>query len=318
MDTGAPMAYWTTAGPSGDPVTRLGWGLGITSVVVIVVIAILLLAALARRRAPPVRTGELAVHDDAGGMSWIYVGVGVTAVVLLGFVVWTLTTLSAIAMPAHPALTVQVNASQWWWSARYEDADAGRVFTTANELHIPTGRPVKLVMTASDVIHSFWIPRIAGKNDLIPGQTTVAWLEADAPGRYRGQCGEYCGAQHAHMAMWVVADPPDAWARWVEGQRAAAPAPVDASLQLGQHTFDAHCGACHTVRGTASGGILGPDLTHLMSRETIGAGVLPNTPGNLSAWIANAPALKHGTRMPPTMLSGPELRAVTAYLETLK
>src|SRR3954471_18850660 len=149
----APMAYWSTFGPAGDPVTRLGWGLGIASIGVIVAIGLLLLAGLMRRRRPARRPDELSVHEDAGGMAWIYVGVGISTALLLGFVVWTLTTLNAIAMPSRPALTLTVDASQWWWAARYEDAEAGRVFTTANELHIPTGRPVKLVMTATDVIH---------------------------------------------------------------------------------------------------------------------------------------------------------------------
>ena len=312
------MAYWSTVGPAGNPVTQLGWGLGIAALAVVVIIGLLLLAALLRRHAPPAREGDLAVHEDAGGMPWIYVGVGVSTVLLLGFIVWTLGTLNAVAMPAHPSLTIEVSASQWWWAARYRDAEGSGTFTTANEIHVPVGRPVKLVMTATDVIHSFWIPRIAGKNDLIPGQTNVAWIEADQPGRYRGQCGEYCGAQHAHMAMWVVADPPEQWSRWLQQQRADAAEPTDANAINGRGVFDAHCGACHAVRGTAAGGILGPDLTHLMSRETIGAGWLPNTPGNLSAWIVDAPNLKPGTRMPATRLSGPELRAITAYLATLK
>ena len=318
MATVAPMAYWTTAGRAGDPVTALGWGLALTALAVIVLIGALLLAGLLKRRPAPLRPTDLAVHDDTGGMPWIYVGVGVSTVVLLGFVVWTLTTISAVAMPARPALTLTVHAAQWWWWVRYEDPEAGRIFTTANEIHIPVGRPVRLVMTADDVIHSFWVPRLAGKNDLIPGQTTVSWIEADQPGRYRGQCGEYCGEQHAHMAMWVVADPPEVYARWADAQRADAAAPTDAAALRGRTAFDASCAACHTVRGTPAGGIVGPDLTHVMSRATIAAGLLPNTPGNLSAWIANAPSLKPGTRMPATMLSGPQLSAITAYLETLK
>ena len=314
----APMAYWTTAGRAGDPVTQLGWGMGITALAVIVIIGVLLLAGLLKHRAPARKPNELAVREDVGGMPWIYVGVGISTLVLLAFVVWTLTTISAVAMPARPALTLTVHAAQWWWWVRYEDPESGRVFNTANEIHIPAGRPVKLVMTGDDVIHSFWVPRLAGKNDLIPGQTTVTWIEADQPGRYRGQCGEYCGAQHAHMALWVIADPPETYAHWADAQRADAPAPTDAAAMHGREVFDAHCAACHTVRGTAAGGILGPDLTHVMSRDTIAAGLLPNTPANLSAWIANAPSLKPGTRMPATMLSGPELQAIRAYVATLK
>jgi cytochrome c oxidase subunit 2 len=173
-------------------------------------------------------------------------------------------------------------------------------------------------LASTDVIHSFWIPQLAGKMDVIPGQTNVMWLQADRPGVYRGQCGEYCGAQHAHMALALVADPPEAYRAWIDGQLREAAAPASATAQRGHDAFVAHCGACHTVRGAGAGGILGPDLTHLMSRRTLAAGLLANTPGNLAAWIADSQALKPGSRMPRLALSGPELASVVAYLETLK
>ena len=310
------MSYLRTYGPAGDPATRLGHGLGIVSIVVMVVIAVLLVAALYRRRARPASARELTVARDEGGMSWIYIGVGVSTVVLIACAAWTMFTVAAVAMPAHAAdLTLQVTASQWWWNVRYRNDDASQVFDAPNEIHIPVGRPVRIELSSTDVIHSFWIPKLAGKMDVIPGQTNVTWLQADAPGIYRGQCGEYCGVQHAHMAMYVVADSPRDYAAWADRQRAAAaPAPA---LARGEQSFVSHCGACHTVRGTGAGGILGPDLTHLKSRQTIAAGLLPNTPGNLSAWIADAQALKPGTRMPTMALSGPDLSAVVAYLDTL-
>ena len=312
------MSYLRTFGPAGDPGTRLGWGLGIVSIIVTVVIAVLLLAAILRRRAPPVDPRALAVDRDEGGMSWLYIGVGVSTVVLVGCAVWTMFTVAAVAMPARAAdLTLEVTAAQWWWGVRYKNAEPARIFTTANEIHIPVGQPVRIELTSHDVIHSFWIPQLGGKMDVIPGQTNAMWLQADQPGIYRGQCGEYCGAQHAHMAMYVVADTPEVYALWVRNQLRGAAAPATEPGRLDEQVFVAHCAACHAVRGTEAGGILGPDLTHLMSRGTIAAGLLPNTPGNLAAWIADSQALKPGSRMPSLVLSGRDLSAVVTYLQTL-
>ncbi len=313
----SPMSYLHTFGPAGDPATRLGWGLGIVSIVVVLVIAVLLLAAVTRRHARPADPQALAVRSDEGGMSWLYVGVGVSTVVVIACAVWTMFTVAAVAMPARTDLTLQVTAAQWWWSVRYESSEPDRVFTTANEIHIPVGRPVRIELKSQDVIHSFWIPHLGGKMDVIPGQTNVTWLQADEPGVYRGQCGEYCGAQHAHMAMYVVADAPLDYATWVREQLRDAAAPASEPERLGKQAFEAHCAACHAVRGTEAGGILGPDLTHLMSRHTIAAGLLPNTPGNLAAWVADSQALKPGSRMPALALSGPDLHGVVTYLQTL-
>jgi cytochrome c oxidase subunit 2 len=313
------MSYLHTFGPAGDPATQLGWGLGIVSVVVMVVIAVLVLGAIVKRPAASQHSRELTVTRDEGGLSWIYLGVGISTVVLLVCAVWTMFTVAAVAMPRNAAdLTLRVSAAQWWWSVRYQNKDPARIFDVANEIHIPVGQPVRVELSSSDVIHSFWFPQLAGKMDVVPGQTNVTWLQADRPGIYRGQCGEYCGAQHAHMAMYVVADAPADYRAWSERQLSPAAAVPAGPLQQGARTFVAYCGACHTVRGTEAGGILGPDLTHLKSRRTIAAGLLPNTPGNLAAWIANAQALKPGTRMPAMALSGPDLSSVVAYLDTLQ
>jgi cytochrome c oxidase subunit 2 len=312
-----PMSYLQTFGPAGDPVTQLGWGLGIISLVVLAIIIVSLLGGIFRRRSAAQREGELAVTRDAGGVSWIYLGVSISALVLAGCALWTMFTLRAIAMPAHAhELTLHVTAAQWWWRVEYTDPDAQGTFATANEIHVPVGRPVKVELSSQDVIHSFWVPQLAGKIDMIPGQTNVLWLQADHPGVYVGQCGEFCGAQHAHMQMRVIADQPKDYAAWRDAQLAAAAAPQGASAP-GATLVAARCGACHTVRGTGAGGILGPDLTHLMTRHTIAAGLLPNTPGNLAAWIANPQTLKPGSRMPAPQLSPKELQTVVAYLETL-
>jgi cytochrome c oxidase subunit 2 len=189
---------------------------------------------------------------------------------------------------------------------------------TANEIHIPVGEPVRLKLGSADVIHTFWVPTLSGKTDLIPGQTNLTWLEADTPGVYRGQCNEYCGQQHAHMALAVYADAPDEFGAWWDRQVQAADRPEAAAVSQGQRQFLLRCGACHAVRGTLAGGRVGPDLTHLMSRSTIAAGMLPNTVGHLSGWVANPQFIKPGSKMPNLELSGPELDEIRSYLLTLQ
>jgi cytochrome c oxidase subunit II len=317
--TAPPLSYVQTFGTAGDPVTRLGWGLVVISVVVFVLVTLALLGGILRRR-PRVPEYELAVRRDAGGMGWLYVGVSITIVVLAVCAVWTMLTLRAIAMPgAADQMKLHVTGTQWWWRVQYQASDPSRAFTTANEIHIPVGQPVKVELSSEDVIHSFWVPQLSGKIDMIPGQTNELWLQASQPGTYRGQCGEFCGAQHAHMAMLVVAQAPEDFATWRDRQLrpAAAPAPGSPG-ENGERLFVGRCGACHTVRGTEAGGILGPDLTHLMERSTVAAGALPNTPGNLAAWIANPQTIKPGTRMPPPSITPAELQQVVAYLQTLR
>ena len=316
----APMTFMQTFGPAADPITLLGWGLTAVCCAVVIIIGGLVLTASWRGPDWHPREGQRwpAVSRGPSGLSWIYVGVGGSTVVLFGLIVWTLITLRAVAGPmTQPAFTIEIRAHQWWWEARYIGEPSDRTFNTANELHIPVGKPVRLTLAGEDVIHSFWVPALAGKTDVIPGQTNIAWIQADKPGVYRGQCSEYCGEQHAHMATYVVADPPQAFQSWWDGQLAAAPAPISEEITRGQSVFETRCGACHTIRGTSAGGILGPDLSHLMTRRTIAAGILPNNPGNLSGWIANAQGIKPGSQMPTLAMSGPELAAVNEYLQTL-
>jgi cytochrome c oxidase subunit 2 len=201
---------------------------------------------------------------------------------------------------------------------RYLSPDPSQAFETANEIHIPVGQPVRVRVIGGDVIHSFWVPQLAGKTDTIPGRTNVAWIEAERPGVYQGQCTEYCGLQHANMAFQVIAESPEAFAAWRANQLRPAAAPADETVRQGQALFADRCGRCHTVRGVTVGRLIGPDLTHLMSRAALAAGTEPNTPAGLSGWISNPQALKPGALMPVTYLSGPQLESVTAYLETLK
>jgi len=319
-----PMSYLHTYSPGADPVTRLGWGLGIISIAVVAIISALLLAGILRRREPATAADSDPLHvgREGQGMRWIYIGVGVSTMVLFGLALWTLTTIAAVSRPpAMAAFTVRVTGYQWWWRVRYEDRDPSRTFTTANEIHIPVGKPVRLELESGDVIHSFWIPQLGGKTDTIPGQTNVSWIQADKPGVYRGQCGEYCGMQHAHMAMLVVADPPDVFAAWWAAQLQPAAKPAQATtaapLPNGQAVFLTYCAACHAVRGTDAGGIYGPDLTHLMSRHMIAAGTLSNDEAHLAEWIRHAQQIKPGTRMPDINLPERDLKAVTAFLQTL-
>jgi cytochrome c oxidase subunit 2 len=202
----------------------------------------------------------------------------------------------------------------------YPGATADLVFYTANEIHIPVGQPGLFDLQSPDVIHSFWVPPLGGKTDVIPGQTTHAWLLADHPGRYRGQCAEYCGAQHAHMALFVVAQSLEEFHAWQTRQRTPSPAVADkASPQgIGKTVFRLHCAACHTVGGTMAQGKTGPDLTHLMGRQSLAAGTLPNSPENLRAWITAPQRFKPGTLMPRIPLAESDMQALLAYLQTLE
>lgn len=317
----APMQYLTGYGTRGYGVAHLLWALLIVSLLVIIIVTVLLIAGLARRRdLPPTTTpAAIPVERPDRGLSWIYVGTTISAVVLIGAAVWTFSTLAAVSpVPRSAKVKIEVIGHQWWWEVHYDSDDRSRIFTTANEIHIPVGEPVSVGLTSTDVIHSFWVPELTGKTDTIPGQHNVTWIEADKPGTYRGQCGEYCGLQHAHMAMSVVAEPAGQFEAWWKAQLAAPPVPRSPQIAQGQTDFLIHCGICHSVRGTNAGGMLGPDLSHLMQRHTIAAGTVPNAPGYLAAWIADPQHVKPGNLMPILALSGTQMANIEAYLETLK
>lgn len=223
-------------------------------------------------------------------------------------------------MNAQEALTINVYGHQWWWEIQYpNEAEPYRMVITANEIHVPVGTPIRIHGTSRDVIHSFWAPNIQGKRDLLPGYNTDVLMQVDKPGRWRGQCAEFCGTQHAHMSFYIVAESQKEFDDWMSAQMQPSIAPSNPQAIHGQQVFLDHaCVMCHTIRGTTAGSRVGPDLTHLASRSTIAAGMLPNTVGNLGDWILNAQSLKPGSRMPPNQLSGPDLQDLLAYLETLK
>jgi cytochrome c oxidase subunit 2 len=224
----------------------------------------------------------------------------------------------ALFTTAARPLRIEVTGRQWWWQVRY--IEDGGEFELANELRLPVGRTVDLVLVAGDVIHSFWVPALAGKVDMIPGRSNRLRLKSDVPGVFRGNCAEYCGGQHALMGLLVIVEPEEDFARWRERQAKPAPPPADDFLALGREAFlRADCGDCHTVRGTGAAGTSGPDLTHVGSREMLGAAVLDNHIGTLGGWIAGTQDQKPGSLMPDTRsLTGAELRALSAWLESLK
>jgi cytochrome c oxidase subunit 2 len=313
-----PLSYLRTYGPAADPITTLGWGLGLIASFVCAIVGVLLLAAIFRRRVEPLDAeGRPVLQRDAGGMRFVYVGVGLSTIVLFAATVWTLTTLSAVAaVPNTVAAGIHVVGHQWWWEVRYDGTPRTSGFTTANEIHVPVGAPVRVELTSPDVIHSFWVPQLGGKLDVVPGQRNVTWLEAAQAGVYQGRCAEYCGLQHAHMALTVVAVPVEQFDAWLAREAADADAQALGALP-GAANFEARCAACHTVRGTPAHGIVGPDLTHVATRRTLAAGTLPNDRVNLVRWIAAPQDLKPGCRMPRLGLPADELDRVAAYVERL-
>lgn len=310
----APLQYLTSSGVKADPVVGLTWGVTAISLVVIVIVAALLAFAIWRRPGLPLAIGartELAAAE--GGRSWLWIGVGISSLVLLFTVVWTVVVLAKVlAPPIPPAVTIEITGKQWWWQVTYLSPDPSRVFTTANEIHIPAGQPVRLKLIGGDVIHSFWVPQLAGKMDAIPGLTNETWMQAKRPGLYSGQCTEYCGVQHAHMGIVMIADTPADFRSWWDHQLLAARGAP------GETAFLAHCGGCHTVRGTEAAGVLGPDLSHLMSRGTLAAGLLRNDAPTLARWISDPQSLKPGALMQAPQISATDRDRIDSYLRTLK
>jgi cytochrome c oxidase subunit 2 len=229
--------------------------------------------------------------------------------------------------PGDQALFVTVIGRQWWWEYRYDYYNGKELgFTTANDLHFPISadgapRLVYLTLKSADVCHSYWLPRLAGKTDLIPGRTNYMWFRTEAPGLYLGQCAEYCGTQHANMLLRAYADTPDEFTRWLENEAKDAPAPPkdDATAQAGKEVFlSQSCVNCHQVRGTPAKGTYAPDLTHLASRQTLASGMVPNTPDNLSAWLQNPQKVKPGCLMPAFALSERDRDLLVRYFSTLR
>jgi cytochrome c oxidase subunit 2 len=330
-------------------IAELGWAMIAVATLVCAVVLGALFAALFRRRpGEPGEPGAGPAAPASGGTAAVVIGgmalPAAVIVLTLAYTVYTLREVAGAGGPgaaqgpggahaAHapgaqgaqgtpggppadeaPALAVHVTGRQWWWEVTYPDEQV----VTANEIHVPADVPVRFAVTSEDVIHSFWVPQVAGKIDVLPRKTNTVTLRIPRPGVYRGLCAEFCGLQHAHMHLRLVVEPPAAFAAWLDGQRRVPPPPADSLVLQGQGVFlRASCAQCHAVRGVSSGG-RGPDLTHVASRRTLGAGTHENTPAALAGWVADPQAMKPGNKMPPTDLSAEEVRAVVAYLESLE
>lgn len=312
--TWAPSSALAPAGPHAARLAHLYWVFFGVCAVVYVVMLVLLLVALAGGPSPG--------FDEKRRLRLVALGGAITTAVLLVLLVASVRAghgLNPMPEAANGALTVKVIARQWWWEFQYPGNAPDQLVVTANELHIPAGTPVLLQLVSRDVIHSFWVPALHGKRDLIPGHDSTTYIQADQPGRWRGQCAEFCGAQHAKMGFLVVADPPDQFGKWLSQQRQPAPEPTSPQAIRGRDTFlRSACPMCHTIDGTLAGATMGPNLTHVAGRTTLGAGSLPNVRGHLAGWIEDSQGIKPGNRMPPLPLRGPELQDLLAYLETLQ
>jgi cytochrome c oxidase subunit 2 len=313
-----PHSVLNPASPQARLIDRLWDVMYFTSIVVFILVVAALLWAAFSRRPPREPTDDPARERPMRAA--VLVATGVTIAILFVFLVYDISVGRTITTnPGKNALQVRVTGHQWWWEVQYRDSLPKDWVTTANEIHIPVGRPVVFELRSTDVIHSFWPPNLSPKRDQIPGDENSLWFQADSGGIYRGQCAEFCGHQHAKMAFLIVAEPPGEFESWLAGQRDTAATPTDALAQRGKEVFlSSSCIMCHAISGTPAGSRIGPDLTHLASRRTIAAGTLPNTRGNLAGWILDPQAIKPGVKMPPNRLSSANLQALLVYLETLK
>jgi cytochrome c oxidase subunit 2 len=299
-------------GPAANAIADLTWVMFAGAAAIFLLVVALLAYVLLRR---PERRGRINsnVFIAAGGIA--------LPVVVLSILLIYVFRIGAqlTEEPPEDRLIVEVTGHQWWWEFRYVGESPHLDVTTANELHIPVGHPVELRLKSADVIHTLWVPNLAGKRDLIPGRSNRLVLQADETGLFRGQCNEFCGAQHALMRMYVISQPAEEFERWLEAQRQPAQRPTDATLKLGETAFlSSGCPVCHTVRGIEAHGATAPDLTHFGGRRTIAAGTLKNTLGNRQAWIVSSQHLKPENNMPNYTFDGATLRALAAYLGSLE
>jgi cytochrome c oxidase subunit 2 len=300
-------------GPAAQSISNLWWLLfWMATGVFIIVMAYLLWALLRRREDEEYSTGEPRWGTRTVLLGGI-IGPAIILLVVFGATIWTL---RAIASPINSnEVVIHVIGQRWWWEVQYPQQQ----FATANEIHIPVNQPVRIVLSSPNVIHSFWVPELQGKMDLMPGTVNSMWLEADEPGVYRGECAEFCGVQHARMNFLVIAQPQEEFAAWLGRQQQPAPEPKDSLARLGKEVFfNADCMQCHAIKGTDAVGQLGPDLTHIASRRTLASAVIDNNLGNLGGWITDPQHIKPGNLMPPADITSVELQALLAYLATLE
>ncbi|MDQ3570605.1 MAG: cytochrome c oxidase subunit II [Actinomycetota bacterium] len=294
-------------GPAAKSIASVWWLMfGLATAVYVVVAGFIIIGALrgrGRQEGKPSR-----ISDGA----FIWVGGLIVPSVILGLLaVVTVNTTDGLRQPDPNPLRIEVTGFQFWWAAEYKEED----FTTANEIRVPAGRPVEIGLHSQDVIHSFWVPQLAGKVDLVPGQRNVIRFTAEKPGEYRGQCAEYCGLQHAKMAFLVIAEEPASYERWMIRQQRPRAGPSSEREAAGEQVFMRSCAGCHAIRGTEAQGTKGPDLSDFGSRRTLGAVAVTNNRANLAGWIANSQTIKPGNLMPPVQLAPDELLNLVEYLE---
>ncbi len=315
------------AGPGGASIALLWWVMFGTGTLVFVLVVLALVMAIRRagesRRRGPDETDKLTdvnEPDQRIAKRWVSAALGGTVAILLAtFTLSLLTSRATAGIAGDDMLEIEVTGVQWWWDVRYLDSIPARNVRIANELHLPAGRPVRLRLISRDVIHSFWAPNLHGKMDIIPGRENTLVLRADQPGTYRAQCAEFCGLQHAKMAMVIVVHTADEFDAWLDAELQPAAEPADELARSGARVFMANaCSTCHSIRGTEAYGRVGPDLTHLGRRLTLAAAELPNTRANLGAWITAPQVIKPGSHMPSVSLSNGDLIALVAYLEGLR
>jgi cytochrome c oxidase subunit II len=328
MNTRAPQSMLEPAGPMGERFLEVYAGFHWVLLTVYALVGVAALTAVfrsvrARRRSvEPADAPTLRLDPRSERRMAITVGsaVALTTVVIFGLLIAGIRLGYAFeSLESERGSTVKVVGHQWWWEVHHEGATPGDTVITANEIHFPIGVTTRLRLVAQDVIHSFWLPALGGKRDLIPGLENELVLRADREGVFRGQCAEFCGLQHAHMAFVAVAEPRADYDAWLAAQRRPAAAPTTPEQLRGREVFlEGPCVLCHTIRGTAARGTAGPDLTHFASRRSIGAGIFPNEPGYLAGWITDSHSMKPGNHMPPVPLAGADLNALIAYLGSLR
>jgi cytochrome c oxidase subunit II len=324
MACGGAQTSIDPAGPQSLRLSQLWWVM--FYVCSFVFVLVIIFTGLAIRR------GETFVEKSAPDLNpprpqenrrrnLVITATAMTIAIMFGFLIFSFSVGRSMTtdMADKNALTIEITGHQWWWEVRYLDAGASNIFTTANEIHIPVGVPVTFNLRAADVIHSFWVPNLSGKKDLIPGKNAAVWLQADHPGSFRGQCAEYCGVQHAHMALWIIAEPQDQFNAWRQNQIQTAVQAATDSQRRGQQVFlSSSCVMCHAVNGTSAGSNIGPNLTHVASRSMIAAATLQNTRDHLQHWVTNSQAIKPGNKMPQNDFRPEDLNDLLSYLESLK
>lgn len=323
---GSQQSAVDAAGAPGAGFERLWWFFFWLLLAIFVIVIATLGGTLARRRSASDVEMLEREHSPTPGVeartqSIVTGAITITVVILMALIVVSVVVGKSISNPGrhNEDLAIQITGNQWWWDVRYLNDDASQIVVTANEIHIPVGKRVMIRGESHDVIHSFWAPNLQGKRDLIPSRITTEWIEADRPGRFRGQCAEFCGLQHAHMAFWVVAEPQDKFDAWMRRQLQPSAPPTDPDLIRGQQVFlNSACVLCHNITGTTASGQVGPDLTHLASRLTIAAGTLPNTKGNLAGWITDPQRIKPGNHMATVPIKSEDLQPLIDYLESLQ